>query len=288
MSLLARFILLIILLAVGTPASAAEPYGTWLTGDGDARIRVDRCGSNLCGTIVWLKKPIDPATGKPQVDDKNPNPALAKRPVIGLPLFSGMRATGPGKWSGQIYNADDGSTYASSDYRKALDARGIECSMSRKGDCWDNAVAESFFATLKTELIYRRNWPARLELRAAVFEYIEVFYNRRRLHSSIGYNSPADVESALGKHPAVHECAVFGVDDRKWGEAVHAAVELNPGHSVGEQELIGHVKMLLDSVKAPKRIHIVAQLPRSAVGKVLRREAKIMALLDLDDIPRQA
>ena len=81
---------------------------------------------------------------------------------------------------------------------------------------------------------------------------------------------------------------MFGVDDRKWGEAVHAAVELNPGHSVGEQELIEHVKMLLDSVKAPKRIHIVAQLPRSAVGKVLRREAKIMALLDLDDIPRQA
>jgi fatty-acyl-CoA synthase len=104
-----------------------------------------------------------------------------------------------------------------------------------------------------------------------------------------GFNIyPGDVESALGKHPAVHECAVFGVDDRKWGEAVHAAVELNPGHSVGEQELIGHVKMLLDSVKAPKRVHIVAQLPRSAAGKVLRREAKIMVSRDLDDIPRQA
>ena len=92
---------------------AGEPSGIWLTQAGDARVRVSKCGGGICGVIVGLKQPIDPATGKPQVDDKNPNPALAKRPVIGLPLFSGMRATGPGKWSGQIYNADDGSTYAS-------------------------------------------------------------------------------------------------------------------------------------------------------------------------------
>lgn len=112
---------------------------------------------------------------------------------------------------------------------------------------------------------------------------------RREMIISGGFNIyPGDVEGALGKHPAVHECAVFGVDDPKWGEAVHAAVELNPGHRVGEKELIGHVKALLDSVKAPKRIHIVAQLPRSAVGKVLRREAKAMALRDLADVPRRA
>ena len=92
---------------------AGEPGGIWLTQAGDARVRVSKCGGGICGVIVGLKQPIDPATGKPQVDDKNPNPALAKRPIIGLPLFSGMRATGPGKWSGQIYNADDGSTYAS-------------------------------------------------------------------------------------------------------------------------------------------------------------------------------
>ena len=72
-----------------------------------------RCGAGICGVIVWLKEPIDPATGKPQVDDKNPNPALAKRPIIGLSLFSGMRPAGPNQWSGQIYNADDGKTYAS-------------------------------------------------------------------------------------------------------------------------------------------------------------------------------
>ena len=92
---------------------AGEATGVWLTQAGDARVRVSKCGGGICGVVVGLKQPIDPATGKPQVDDKNPNPALAKRPIIGLPLFSGMRATGPGKWSGQIYNADDGSTYAS-------------------------------------------------------------------------------------------------------------------------------------------------------------------------------
>src|SRR4051794_4135749 len=92
---------------------AGDPGGTWLTQAGDARVKVSKCGGGICGVIVGLKQPTDPATGKPQVDDKNPNPALAKRPMIGLPLFSGMHATGPGKWSGQIYNADDGSTYAS-------------------------------------------------------------------------------------------------------------------------------------------------------------------------------
>jgi uncharacterized protein (DUF2147 family) len=92
---------------------AGEPGGIWLTQAGDARVRVSKCGGGICGVIVGLKQPIDPATGKPQIDDKNPNPALAKRPMIGLPLFSGMQPSGPGKWSGRIYNADDGSTYAS-------------------------------------------------------------------------------------------------------------------------------------------------------------------------------
>src|SRR6188768_2917488 len=86
---------------------AGEATGVWLTQAGDARVRISKCGGGICGVIVGLKQPIDPATGKPQVDDKNPNPALRKRPIIGLPLFSSMRPTGPGKWSGQIYNADD-------------------------------------------------------------------------------------------------------------------------------------------------------------------------------------
>jgi transposase InsO family protein len=67
--------------------------------------------------------------------------------------------------------------------------------MSRKGNCWDNAVAESFFATLKAELVHGRTWSSRLELRAALFDYIEVFYNRQRLHSTLNYKTPAQVEA---------------------------------------------------------------------------------------------
>ena len=90
-----------------------EATGVWLTQAGDARVRVNKCGAGICGVVVGLREPINPATGKPQVDDKNPNPALRNRPMIGLPLFSGMQPTGPNRWSGQIYNADDGSTYVS-------------------------------------------------------------------------------------------------------------------------------------------------------------------------------
>ena len=103
----------ILLGTVAARAQSGEPVGVWLTEKGDARVRVTKCGSGICGVIVGLKDPIDPATGRPQVDDKNPNPALRSRPVIGISLFIGMRPSGPGRWSGQIYNADDGSTYAS-------------------------------------------------------------------------------------------------------------------------------------------------------------------------------
>jgi uncharacterized protein (DUF2147 family) len=106
--------------------SAGEPTGVWLTQAGDARVKVSKCGGGLCGVVVGLKDPIDPATGKPQVDDKNPNPALRKRPMIGLSLFSGMQPVGPSKWSGQIYNADDGGTYASSISIAGPDALRVE------------------------------------------------------------------------------------------------------------------------------------------------------------------
>ena len=109
------FIVAILAALLGAPAAQAgtEATGIWLTQAGDAKVRVSKCGGGICGVIVWLREPIDPATGKPQVDDKNPNPALKRRPMIGLPLFSGMQPTGPNKWSGQIYNADDGGNYAS-------------------------------------------------------------------------------------------------------------------------------------------------------------------------------
>jgi uncharacterized protein (DUF2147 family) len=107
-------ILTALLVAPATKAQAGgDVSGIWLTQAGDAKVRVSKCGGGICGVVVWLKDPINPATGKPQVDDKNPNPSLAKRPIIGLPLFGGMPPSGPNKWSGPIYNADDGNSYAS-------------------------------------------------------------------------------------------------------------------------------------------------------------------------------
>jgi putative transposase len=84
--------------------------------------------------------------------------------------------------------------YASGDYQQALAAEGIVCSMSRRGNCWDNAVAESFFATVKVELAHDARWETRAAARTALFEYIEVFYNGQRRHSSLGYLSPRAFE----------------------------------------------------------------------------------------------
>jgi len=95
---------------------------------------------------------------------------------------------------GLMHHSDRGSQYASEEYRKALASNGIDCSMSRRGNCWDNAVAESFFGTIKNELIYRRPWLDRESAKEAISEYIEVFYNRIRQHSTIGYASPAKFE----------------------------------------------------------------------------------------------
>ncbi len=95
-----------------------------------------------------------------------------------------------------LHHSDRGSQYASADYRERLNALGITCSMSRKGDCWDNAVVESFFGTLKQELVQRSDFATRAEARSEIFEYIEVFYNRWRRHSYLGYVSPAEFEAA--------------------------------------------------------------------------------------------
>jgi putative transposase len=101
-----------------------------------------------------------------------------------------------------LHHSDRGSQYASHDYRNALSENGIICSMSRKGDCWDNAVVESFFATIKKELLHRRPWPSIKRARAAIAEYIEVFYNRKRKHSTLGYVSPAVFENQAAKKEA--------------------------------------------------------------------------------------
>lgn len=93
-----------------------------------------------------------------------------------------------------LHHSDQGTQYASAAYQQLLRVHRIVCSMSRRGNCWDNAVVESFFSTLKTELVHRRAWPTRRAARAAVAEYIEAFYNAHRLHSSLGYRSPNDAE----------------------------------------------------------------------------------------------
>jgi putative transposase len=97
---------------------------------------------------------------------------------------------------GLMHHSDRGVQYASNRYREALDASGIECSMSRRANCWDNAVAESFFGTFKNELIYRRPWLTRKDAQDAIVEYIEIFYNRIRRHSTIGNVSPVAFEEA--------------------------------------------------------------------------------------------
>ena len=95
---------------------------------------------------------------------------------------------------GLILHSDRGSQYASEDYQAALQAAGITCSMSRRANCWDNAVAESFFGTLKTEFIYTQTFSTREIAKTSIAQWIEVFYNRQRLHSTIGYVSPVQFE----------------------------------------------------------------------------------------------
>ncbi len=96
--------------------------------------------------------------------------------------------------SGLIHHSDRGVQYASNEFQALLKTYEIQCSMSRKGDCWDNAVAESFFHTLKVELIHGKTYNTRQQAKTAIFEYIEVFYNRQRRHSYLGYLSPVDFE----------------------------------------------------------------------------------------------
>jgi len=94
-----------------------------------------------------------------------------------------------------LFHSDRGVQYASADYRHALTQAGLVASMSRKGNCYDNATMESFWSTLKLELIYRRKFATRSEARSQIFEYIESFYNRQRAHSALDYRSPVDFET---------------------------------------------------------------------------------------------
>jgi putative transposase len=96
--------------------------------------------------------------------------------------------------AGLIHHSDRGVQYASNDYQNVLSQNGMICSMSRKGDCWDNAVMESFFGSMKTECTHHRRYHSRSEAKRDIFHYMEVFYNHQRLHSALGYTSPAEFE----------------------------------------------------------------------------------------------
>jgi transposase InsO family protein len=110
--------------------------------------------------------------------------------VDALEMALARRLVGPGL----VAHSDRGSQYASEHYRRRLGEERITCSMSRRGNCWDNAPMESFFASLKKELVHHEDYATRDQARASIFEYIEAFYNRVRRHSSLGYVAPAEYE----------------------------------------------------------------------------------------------
>lgn len=139
---------------------------------------------------------------------------LASRRVVGFAVADHMRAelvcqaldmalASRQPEPGLIFHSDLGSQYTSQAFRELLARWGIRQSCSRPRQCWDNAVAESFFATLKLELVYRQPLPTRAAARQAVFEYVEIFYNRQRLHSALGYRSPAEYEELGANQEAV-------------------------------------------------------------------------------------
>ena len=118
-----------------------------------------------------------------------------KAKLVNDALISALWKRKPGK--GLVWHSDRGSQYASESHRALIADHGIIQSMSRKGNCWDNSVAESFFKTLKTELVYHCDFATRAEARQAIFEYIEVFYNRQRMHSANDYMAPIEYEEAF-------------------------------------------------------------------------------------------
>ena len=111
---MARYFAVAALLALAGSegALAADPNGTWLTQTGTSRVRIADCGGALCGTIVWLKEPNDPDTGKPKTDKNNSDASRRSRPLIGTQIVLGMKPAGTDKWTGQVYNAEDGKTYS--------------------------------------------------------------------------------------------------------------------------------------------------------------------------------
>lgn len=127
---------------LSSAALAAPPQGTWLSQDGATKVRLSDCGGKLCGTVVWLNQPIDSATGKPKTDKHNPDTGKRARPLLGLQVVNGLAASGPDKWSGNIYNADDGQTYQASFKVQSANTAKVEgCVLTLlcKGHTWTRA-----------------------------------------------------------------------------------------------------------------------------------------------------
>ena len=113
-------------LAGAQAAFAADPSGTWLTETGTSRVRIANCGGALCGTITWLKVPNDPDTGKPKTDKNNADESKRSRPLIGVAIVLGMKPSGAERWSGQVYNAQDGKTYSGNLMQTGADSLKLE------------------------------------------------------------------------------------------------------------------------------------------------------------------
>jgi len=122
---------------------------------------------------------------------------------------------------GLLHHSDRGSQYTGAAYQRLLATHGLVASMSHVGDCWDNAVAESFFATLEVELVLEADWHSRTEARAAVFEFIESWYNRERRHSSLGYRSPAAYEADVLASGQQHDSGAAPTTDLRLCPRTH-------------------------------------------------------------------
>ena len=156
--------------------SASHPDSAWVTDI--TYIRLESCWAYLAVIIDLYSRAV---VGW----------SLSSSQTTDLPIAALKNALKQRQPKGElIHHSDRGCQYTSDAYRSALSQSGIIASMSRTGNCWDNAVAESFFSTLKTELIYREHWQNMTQLRSALFDYLEVFYNRQRIHSTLNYQTP--------------------------------------------------------------------------------------------------
>jgi len=128
---------------LAAPAFAADALGTWYTADRDSQVKIVNCGGALCCTLVWLKQPNDPATGRPKTDKNNADAIKQGRPLLGAPIVLGMKPSGvPNQWSGEVYNASDGKTYSGTftvTGPNTADLKGCVLSILCKSQTWTRA-----------------------------------------------------------------------------------------------------------------------------------------------------